>query len=100
AETFLNADPFLDADPFLFLDAALRDQVACELPKLLSFPGSFRGGLVGYFGYGLKRFAGGGGPLDAVDADLPDALFVRPDRMLAFDPAGRRAWAFLPCGPE
>jgi len=93
-------DPFLDADPFAYLDAAMRDQVACKLPERMGFPGSFRGGLVGYFGYGLKRFAGGGGPMDAVDPDLPDALFVRPDRMLAFDPASRRAWAFLPCGPE
>ncbi|MBW8890534.1 MAG: chorismate-binding protein [Fibrobacteres bacterium] len=99
-DSFPVADPFPDADPFVFLETAMRDQVACKLPEALSFPGNFRGGLVGYFGYGLKRFAGSGGPLDAVDADLPDALFVRPDRMLAFDPAGRRAWAFLPCGPE
>ncbi len=94
------SSPDSAADPFLFLEAALREQVACKLPETSGFPGSFRGGLVGYFGYGLKRFAGGGGPRDAVDPDLADALFVRPDRMLAFDPAGRRAWAFLPCGPQ
>jgi para-aminobenzoate synthetase len=88
------------SDPFAFLGAALRAQVPCVLPERLGFPGSFRGGLAGYFGYGLKRFAGGGGPGDPADPDLPDALFLRPDRMLAFDPAGGRAWAFLPCGPE
>ena len=87
------------ADPFDFLAGALGDGVPCELPKHLGFPGSFRGGLVGYFGYGLKRYAGGAGEADAAGSDLPDALFVRPDRMLAFDPASRRAWAFLPCGP-
>jgi para-aminobenzoate synthetase len=92
--------PGAGTDPFAFLDRALREGVPCALPKPLSFPGSFRGGLIGYFGYELGRFAGGGDPAGAQDPDLPDALFVRPDRMLAFDPAGRRAWAFLPCGPE
>jgi para-aminobenzoate synthetase len=87
-------------DPFAFLDAELRSGVPCMLPKALGFPGSFRGGLVGAFGYGLKRWTGGGGPRDHADPDLPDALFLRPDRMLAFDPATRRAWAFLPCGPQ
>lgn len=89
-----------DSDPFAFFASVLRTQVPCVLPEGMDFRGSFRGGLAGYFGYGLKRFAGGGGPADPADPDLPDASFVRPDRMLAFDPARRKAWAFLPCGPE
>lgn len=86
-------------DPFDFIGRALGSGVPCKLPERLGFPGSFRGGLVGYFGYGLKRHADAG-PGGARDPDLPDARFLRPDRMLAFDPAGRRAWAFLPCGPD
>jgi para-aminobenzoate synthetase len=88
------------SDPFAFLESALRDGVPCALPEHLGFPGSFRGGLIGYCGYELKRFAGGGDGAGLRDPDLPEALFVRPDRMLAFDPAGKRAWAFLPCGTE
>lgn len=93
-------NPAADCDPFAYLGRIMRAGVPCVLPEHLGFPGSFRGGLVGYFGYELKGSTGDGDPPAARDPELPDALFTRPDRMLAFDPAGRRAWAFLPCGTE
>ncbi|HKP98183.1 MAG TPA: aminodeoxychorismate synthase component I [Fibrobacteria bacterium] len=96
-----------ESDPFRFLDAYLRGAETCRLPETLEFPGSFRGGLVGWFGYGLKRFSGGRDPGDApaepeagaAAAGFPDAVFLEPDRILAFDPAARKVYAFLPLGP-
>ncbi|MDB5047315.1 MAG: pabB [Fibrobacteres bacterium] len=94
-----------DSDPFLFLDAYRRKAETCRLPETLEFPSAFLGGLVGWFGYGLKRFAegdrfadGSGFPGAAGD-DLPDALFLQPDRIIAFDMGARRVRAYLPLGP-
>ncbi len=86
-----------EADAFARIEARLSAGVACRLPSETGFTGSFTGGLLGWFGYGLKRFAGGG-PEQAADPDLPDALFLEPDRMLAFDQAAGRVYACLPRG--
>lgn len=77
-------------DPFSLLSASLGPEVAGNLP----FP--FQGGLVGWLGYELKRHAGGGDLPGTPPAELPDALLLEPARMLAFDHAAGKAWAFLP----
>ncbi len=99
-----------DSHPFPALDGWFRAAVPCRLPETLAFTGSFLGGLVGWFGYELGRFSegdggstappGAAGPSAHPDADLPDALFLQPDRMLAFDPQARKAYAILPLGPS
>jgi para-aminobenzoate synthetase len=89
-----------DSDPFGFLASRMGPTVSYQLPETPEFPGSFRGGLVGWFGYGLKRFADGGKPIPTLESDLPDALFLEPDRVLAFDPGRMKVHAFLPLGPD
>ena len=88
------------SDPFAYLGAYLAQAETCRLPETLGFPGSFTGGLVGWFGYGLKRFADGSNLPDTQASDLPDALFLEPDRILAFDAGRSRVRAFLPLGPK
>lgn len=86
-------------DPFLRLQSHLRAADTCAFPETARVPGSFRGGLVGYFGYGLKSFSGGAALASTPASDMPDALFLEPARVLAFDSGNRRAFAFLPRGP-
>ncbi len=87
------------ADPFTWLDGMLRSAQSCRMPDGLAFPGSFLGGLIGWFGYGLKRFTEGNTQVTHV-SDLPDAAFLQPDRMLVFDPGARKTYAVLPMGPD
>jgi para-aminobenzoate synthetase len=87
-----------ESDPFDFLSARMGRPVSSRLPETPKFPGAFRGGLVGWFGYGLKRFADGEKPIETLESDLPDALFLEPDRILAFDPGRKKVYAFLPLG--
>jgi para-aminobenzoate synthetase len=105
----------MEGDPLAYLDSLLRGAETCRLPESMALPGAFLGGLTGWFGYELKRFthpaypAHPAGPASLPDqvnpraareSDLPDALFLVPDRILAFDPGARKAYAFLPLGPE
>ena len=55
---------------------------------------------MGWFGYELKRFTGGRDAPETPQAELPDAVFLVPDRILAFDADTRKVHAFLPLGPE
>ncbi|MEO7424261.1 MAG: aminodeoxychorismate synthase component I [Fibrobacteria bacterium] len=101
-----------EGDPLSALQGFLRASVPCVLPKGMAFPATFLGGLVGWFGYELKRFCEGGevgwknpqgqgseAACTEFPSDLPDAMFLQPDRMLAFDPVARKAYAILPLGP-
>ncbi|MEO6097539.1 MAG: chorismate-binding protein [Fibrobacteria bacterium] len=104
-----SAVPVFDGDPLAYLDARLRGATVRRMPEGMVFPGSFLGGLIGWFGYGLKRFTGtGAGAEDTeegnfpvtLESDLPDALFLEPDRLLAFDAGARKVFAILTCGPD
>lgn len=53
-------------------------------------PFEFRGGYVGYLGYEMKALFDGE---RGAGTSLPDALWMRVRRFLAFDHAGARAWA-------
>ncbi|HEX2070883.1 MAG TPA: aminodeoxychorismate synthase component I [Thermoleophilaceae bacterium] len=55
----------------------------------LDLPFDFACGLAGYLGYELKADCGGDA---AYDSPLPDAAFVRADRMLAFDHQARHTY--------
>jgi para-aminobenzoate synthetase len=85
-----SAGEKIEGDPFEYLDRYLRVSDTPRFPETDMFPGSFRGGLVGYFGYGMKSSAG------APEAAMPDGLFLEPDRILAFDHVSRKVRAFLP----
>jgi para-aminobenzoate synthetase len=62
------------------------DHLRRELRRLRrrddALPFDLNGGYVGYFGYELKADCGAG---DAHRSSLPDAAFLRADRLLAFD---------------
>ncbi|MGK6310787.1 aminodeoxychorismate synthase component I [Variovorax sp. DT-64] len=60
-------------------------------------PFDFAGGLVGYFGYELKRELGG---RHAHDAPTPDAMWILVDRFVAFDHAEQQTWIVCLDGPE
>jgi anthranilate synthase component 1 len=74
-----------DGNPLDFLRAELA---ACACPPLPGLP-RFSGGLVGYLGYEMMRFFEPSVPLKA-HADLPDALFLLTDTLVAFDHAFNR----------
>jgi len=71
-----------DRDP---LDA-LRAELACSTPAPTPGLPRFAGGLVGYLGYEMIRFFEPGLSL-APHADLPDAVFLLADTVIAFDHA-------------
>ena len=83
------------ADPFDFLAAWPALWEPWKLPEGCAFRGSFRGGLIGYFGYELKAFTGGRNRADTPPSSMPDALFLQPDRLLAFDHGAGKVFAFL-----
>jgi para-aminobenzoate synthetase len=70
-----------EKDPFDFLENHLRASETWTLPVTSTFRGSFRGGLVGCFGYESA------------------ALFLEPDRMLAFDHEAGVVHAMAPESP-
>jgi para-aminobenzoate synthetase len=78
-----------EGDPFALLQALIDALPDADLPF------AFRGGLVGWLGYGLKRHAGGGDLPATPASDLPDALFLEPSRFLRFDPGARKVIAHL-----
>ena len=86
----------LPGDPLKFLQDYMQDVNAQAFPITCHFTGSFSGGLVGYFGYEMKRFTGPANMATAQPSSLPDALFLEPDRILAFDHNSRKVYAFLP----
>ncbi len=105
--------PLTQGDPLEYLQSYLRNTEASVFPETCAFTGSFRGGLIGYFGYGIKRHTVPGlqsvpseknslsdrsGPrLHADNGNkMPDALFLEPSRVLAFDHAAGIVYAFLP----
>ncbi|HLP40043.1 MAG TPA: anthranilate synthase component I family protein, partial [Fibrobacteria bacterium] len=91
------APAFQPADPFAWLAGKLGGGVPRELPTGGGrAAGGFRGGLVGWLGYELKRHAGGGDLPGTPASDLPDALLLEPARMLVFDHAAGKARACLP----
>jgi para-aminobenzoate synthetase len=61
-------------------------------------PFAFRGGYVGYLGYGLKALCGG----DRTDQEsaAPDAAFVYVERFFAFDHDNNRAYAAAVAWPD
>ncbi|MGO1070341.1 aminodeoxychorismate synthase component I [Lysobacter sp. CA199] len=62
----------------------------CEVEAADGLPFDFRGGYVGYLGYEMKAvFDGERG----AGTTLPDALWMRVRRFLAFDHASGRGWA-------
>src|SRR5690606_22348569 len=83
-------------DPFAYIGERMSASEACRLPETPAFPGSFRGGLIGYFGYELKRFSDGTDLPSTPAPEMPDALFLEPDRILAFDAAAGKVFALLP----
>ncbi|MGH8079284.1 MAG: aminodeoxychorismate synthase component I, partial [Lysobacter sp.] len=58
-------------------------------------PFDFRGGFVGYFGYEMKALFDGD---RGAGTSLPDAVWMRVRRFVAFDHAGGRAWAIAIAG--
>ena len=99
----------MDGDPLDTLHSTLYGTEAYEFPKSLPKSMTFRGGLVGYFGYGLGQKMSGIYPSESLSgsiseprsgslirSDMPDALFLQPDRILAFDPESRKVFAYLP----
>lgn len=68
--------------------------VECAVPATpRPATGPFQGGWVGWLGYedGARR---AGAPTATPDAGIPQNLWLRVERFVAFDHAGRRAWAF------
>jgi len=61
--------------------------------------GRFRGGWVGWLGYEYAA-AGMSAPASPAEDAVPQALWLRVDRFVAFDHASRRAWAVAPSGEE
>ncbi|QLD10462.1 anthranilate synthase component I family protein [Microbacterium oleivorans] len=74
------------AVPDPFLDGAVRGTDPA---------GPFRGGWVGWFGYDAAARAAGAPARSDVDAD-DDALWLRVDRVVAFDHAARDVWLSAP----
>lgn len=57
--------------------------------------GRFRGGWIGWLGY--EDAAGrAGAPTADADSGVPQQLWLRVDRFVAFDHSARRVWAFAP----
>ncbi len=94
-------------DPLDWLERNLKHTVTCEVPQEDGFRCAFRGGLIGYLGYELKRFTGTGdtpssshGSIpDLPLSEWPDALFLEPNRLLAFDHESREVWAWVSQDP-
>jgi para-aminobenzoate synthetase len=99
-----------DDDATLSAGHALLDRIECELaaaqvvePILAdadnALPFDFRGGFIGWLGYEMKALFdgdGGGNP----GTPLPDALWMRVHRFLAFDHRRGRAWAIAIAAPH
>jgi para-aminobenzoate synthetase len=76
----------------------LHEQLSGPPPAGASvLPFDFAGGLVGYFGYELKRELGG---RHAHDAPTPDAMWILADRFVAFDHAEQQTWIVCLDEPE
>ena len=71
-----------DGDPLAFLRSELE---ACACDSLAGLP-RFSGGLVGYLGYEMMRFFEPSVSFQS-PGDLPDALFLLADTLVAFDHA-------------
>lgn len=78
-------------------DPAVVRTVACAFPGGPREDGRFRGGWVGWLGYedGAGR---AGAPTAEPDAGIPQQLWLRVGRFVAFDHGRRRVWAFAPAG--
>lgn len=107
--------PLISCDPLAYLQSYLQNTETSVFPETCAFTGAFRGGLIGYFGYGIKRHtvpglqpvhtenmfpsnAAGSRPQPQAGNEnkMPDALFLEPNRVLAFDHAAGIVYAFLP----
>lgn len=79
-------------------DAARVRAVDCSGSAPADWPaGRFRGGWVGWFGY-EPAAASAGAPVAASDLPVPDDMWIRVERFVAFDHGAGRAWAVEPVG--
>jgi anthranilate synthase component I len=74
--------------PFVGLRQALRAASATGVQRQAGLP-RFSGGLVGYLGYETVRFIEPSVPL-VPPADIPEAIFLQADTLVAFDHAANR----------
>jgi para-aminobenzoate synthetase len=79
-------------NPLEFIKRYMHDTESPLLPETSAYKGQFQGGLVGYFGYEFNQNP----PMPVAPLALPDALFLEPDRILAFDHGAQKVFAFLP----
>ncbi|WP_243074924.1 aminodeoxychorismate synthase component I [Microbacterium sp. SS28] len=75
--------------------AAIRALACAEPPGEQAESGRFSGGWIGWLGY-EDAAARAGAPTSPVEPGIPQQLWLRVERHVAFDHATRRIWAFAP----